>query len=130
MSGCVYRKLLIQLTSESWYTLSVTSLRIWSVTGPFFSMMAMIASWSPAIFPRSKSPEVSGVLAGAAVSPGAVSAAGAAAEALSGTVSVSVSLAAAVLSCDAGSGVFSTAGAAVFFTASSTWSSTGVTSES
>ena len=40
----IYRKLFIQLISESWYTLSVTSLRIWSVTLPFFSIMAMIAS--------------------------------------------------------------------------------------
>ena len=68
----IYRKLLIQLMRESWYTLSVTSLRIWSVTGPFFSMMARIASCKPAIFPLSKSSETASC-AGAAAGAEAVS---------------------------------------------------------
>ena len=38
-----YRKLFTQFTSESCHTLSATSRRIWSVTGPFFASLSSMA---------------------------------------------------------------------------------------
>ena len=39
----IHRKLFTQFTSESCHTLSATSRRIWSVTGPFFASFSSMA---------------------------------------------------------------------------------------